>query len=447
MPWRGHISYTSATVAIDCPAELSAPSSGRIRECSAHAIARHRNAYRHRAECRTPKWYRCITTEKLAAEAVDASKIKAGSITTNLLASNFGEELDLSSNKGINLRVDSISQAAADAQTRAATAESAANSASTAAGEAASAAADAKEAVENLTVGGVNLIDGSASYRLVADGADSFWMAADELEPDTTYTLSVKEVLLEAGQAAGVTWKVVNRATGAVASSGTLDFTYGKQVEHFITPSTNANYALNLYAGISGTTTGVTVLFNRIKLEEGAIATSWSASPDDNKATLSELSQTVDALDADMDDRIMALINSLGLSEQYASAADFLAAVQDIELMRSELAAHDADMTLTFSRLTSAEDGLAQLFSSFVFGDDGGTPYLDMSTSESSVKMRLTNTRLAFVQGGSELAYFSDNKLYVTRLEAVEQISIGTSTNGFLDIVTTPTGVGFKWRS
>ena len=74
-------------------------------------------------------------------------------------------------------------------------------------------------------------------------------------------------------------------------------------------------------------------------------------------------------------------------------------------------------------------------------------PYLDMATSDSTVKMRLTNTRLAFVMSGTELAYFSDNKLFVTRLEAVEQISIGTAGNGYLDIVTTPTGVGFKWRN
>ena len=148
-----------------------------------------------------------------------------------------------------------------------------------------------------------------------------------------------------------------------------------------------------------------------------------------------------------MNDRILALIEAMGLSDQYASAVEFLQAIQDIELIRSDLATHEEDMTLTFSRLTQTEEGLAQLFSSFVFGDDGGTPYLDMSTTDSSVKMRLTNTRLSFVQGGSELAYFSDNKLYVTRLEAVAQISIGTSVNGFLDIVTTPTGVGFLWRS
>lgn len=107
----------------------------------------------------------------------------------------------------------------------------------------------------------------------------------------------------------------------------------------------------------------------------------------------------------------------------------------------------DSDLTLTFSRLAVAESNLTQIFSYFEFGDENGTPYLDMGSSSSSVKMRLTNTRLSFVQAGTELAYFSDNKLYVTRLEAVEQISIGTSSNGFLDIVTTPTGVGFKWRT
>lgn len=113
-----------------------------------------------------------------------------------------------------------------------------------------------------------------------------------------------------------------------------------------------------------------------------------------------------------------------------------------MELIRSELAQTDSDLTLTFSRLTAAETGLTQMFSYFEFGDDNGTPYLDMGTSSSSIKMRLTNTRLAFVQAGKELAYFSDHKLYVTQLEAVEQISIGTAENGFLDIITTPTGVG-----
>ena len=74
---------------------------------------------------------------------------------------------------------------------------------------------------------------------------------------------------------------------------------------------------------------------------------------------------------------------------------------------------------------------------------------LDLTSASGAPKdpQTMYKARAKLVMGGTELAYFSDNKLYVTRLEAVNQISIGTSANGFLDIVTTPTGVGFKWRS
>ena len=198
---------------------------------------------------------------------------------------------------------------------------------------------------------------------------------------------------------------------------------------------------------MSGATTGVTVIFRKAKLEEGSVATSWSAAPEETSETLGQLTEAVEGLDGGLDERVQGVIDALGLSEQFASTEAFLAALEDIELIRSELAQTDSDLTLTFNRLVTAENGIAQMFSYFQFGTADGTPYLDMGSSESSVKMRLTNTRLSFVQAGSELAYFSDNKLYVTRLEAVEQISIGTSVNGFLDMVTTPTGVGFKWRA
>ena len=185
-----------------------------------------------------------------------------------------------------------------------------------------------------------------------------------------------------------------------------------------------------------------------IIVDNGAtMATAWSVSPDDTTASIGQVSESVSTLTGEMDERVQSIVNAMGLSEQFASGTDFLAALESIELIRSEMAQYDNSLQLTFNRLAATESGLTQLFSSFVFGDDEGVPYLDMSASESSVKMRLTNTRLAFVQNGTELAYFSDNKLYVTRLEAVEQISIGTENNGFLDMVTTPSGVGFKWRS
>ena len=113
--------------------------------------------------------------------------------------------------------------------------------------------------IAGIEIGGVNLIRDSETYTLAADGADTYWIAADELEPGMTYTLSVREIVLSAGQAAGVTWKVVNRTDGAVHTSGLLDFTYGKQSVTFTLPETEGNWALFLYAGVSGATTGVTV--------------------------------------------------------------------------------------------------------------------------------------------------------------------------------------------
>ena len=354
-----------------------------------------------------------VTTEKLAAESVDASKIKAGSITTSHVASNFGETLDLTSNTSIR---SAITQ-------------------------------DVSEAISHVEVGGVNLARDSETYTLTADGADSYWIVADELEMGMTHTLSVREIVLSQGQAAGVTWKVVNRSDGSVHTSGLLDFTYGKQSVTFTLPETEGNWALFLYAGVSGETSGVTVVFRKVKLETGSVSTAWSAAPEETAEILGQLTEVVEGLDSGLDERVQSVIDELGLNEQFASTEDFLAALADIELIRSEVAQTDSDLTLTFNRLVAAETGIAQVFSYFQFGTDGGAPYLDMGSSQSSVKMRLTNTRLSFVQAGTELAYFSDNKLYVTRLEAVEQISIGTPANGYLDMVTTPSGVGFKWRS
>ena len=354
-----------------------------------------------------------ITTDKLAAESVDASKIKAGSITADKVASNFGQVLDLSSNTSIR---GTISQTV-------------------------------NEAVSEIEVGCANLIENSASHIFAAGGEDTFWVAADELKAGMAYTLSVQEVILVSGSAAGVTWAVVNQDDGAVHTSGTLEFTYGKQVRQFTVPATTGNWTLRLYDGIRGSTSGVIVQLNKVKLEEGTLATAWSPAAEDGENAITRLNDALQHLDGGMDDRVRALIDSLGLADQYASAEEFLTALGEIELIRSELAQQDSQLTLTFNRLTQAEGSIGKMFSSFVFGDENGTPYLDMSASSSSMKMRLTNTRLAFVQSGTEVAYFSDNKLYVTRLEAVEQISIGTAANGYLDIVTTPSGVGLKWRT
>lgn len=322
-----------------------------------------------------------FTADMIVTGFLSADRIGAHTITANKLAADVGESLDLSSNKSIT---ETITQ-------------------------------NVEEALEDIEIGGVNLIEGSAAYTLIAGGADSYWIAADELESGKTYTLSVQEIELVEGQAPGVTWKIFNRDTNTEQLSGMLEITYGRQATTFTLPEEDGNWALYLYAGESGNTMGNTVVFRKIKLEEGTVATAWSFSTDELSSSIGELTGQVEELDDTMESRVMMLIDALGLSEQYASAEEFLKALADIELIRSQLAQHDTSLNLTFNRLAAAENGITQIFSSFVFGDDNGVPYLDMSTSESKIKMRLTNTKLSFMQAENELAYFSDNKLYVTR--------------------------------
>lgn len=77
-----------------------------------------------------------------------------------------------------------------------------------------------------------------------------------------------------------------------------------------------------------------------------------------------------------------------------------------------------------------------------------GTPKLTMGTTLSDIKMVLTNKKMSFLLKGEEVAYFSDNKLYVNNVEAIRRLSVGSQDNGgFLDMVTTDNGVGFIWRS
>ena len=102
------------------------------------------------------------------------------------------------------------------------------------------------EQVNEIEVGGVNLIAGSAQHTVT--GANAYWVAADELGRGVDYTFSVQEVRLDADSATGATWAVVNQNDGTVAQSGTLAFSVEKQTARFSVPDADGNWSLYLYA-------------------------------------------------------------------------------------------------------------------------------------------------------------------------------------------------------
>ena len=70
---------------------------------------------------------------------------------------------------------------------------------------------------------------------------------------------------------------------------------------------------------------------------------------------------------------------------------------------------------------------------------------IEIGRSDSLIKARFTNDRLSFYQGTSEVAYISQNNLYITRAEVLDYLKIGNTSQGFFVFDTTENGLEVKW--
>lgn len=337
-----------------------------------------------------------LTAGKItAAEALISSATIPQLYATSIQA--IGNTLDLSANQSVSIAVGSavsavaagVSELGEDLDAVQAQAEA------------------AMDAVRGLAVGGVNLVNGSANVTITGTdvAAQSYRVLASALSPGTVYTLSMASAILVSGSAAGMTLEAARASDGTVLFTRQLDFSGGKQRHTFATAEDDGAYELRLYAGVKGATNGVTVAVTRMKLEAGTFATDWTKSQADAEAELADL--------------------------------------------RSRLEVTRTGLESVVTHVQNDVDGTVRNVNNYFRfdGSDPGNPKLILGSTDSAMKMELTNSRLSFLFRGSEVAYFSDNKLYVTNVEAIQRLSVGTAQNGYLDIVTTATGVGFLWRS
>ena len=72
---------------------------------------------------------------------------------------------------------------------------------------------------------------------------------------------------------------------------------------------------------------------------------------------------------------------------------------------------------------------------------------IEIGRSDSLIKARFVNDRLSFYQGASEVAYISQNNLYITRAEVLDYLKIGNASQGFFIFDTTENGLEVKWSN
>lgn len=60
----------------------------------------------------------------------------------------------------------------------------------------------------------------------------------------------------------------------------------------------------------------------------------------------------------------------------------------------------------------------------------------------------ITNSKISFEQNGAEVAYISNNKLYITSAEVLDRFTVGNPSSGYFDWIPRANGnLGMKWRS
>ena len=72
---------------------------------------------------------------------------------------------------------------------------------------------------------------------------------------------------------------------------------------------------------------------------------------------------------------------------------------------------------------------------------------IELGVLNSPFIAKLGNTKLSFIQDGTEIAYISNNKLYITEAQVSNKLSIGNDAYGYFEWITLPTGLGMRWKT
>ncbi|MBQ6936532.1 MAG: hypothetical protein IJN49_08285 [Clostridia bacterium] len=70
---------------------------------------------------------------------------------------------------------------------------------------------------------------------------------------------------------------------------------------------------------------------------------------------------------------------------------------------------------------------------------------IEIGRSSSNIKARFTNNKLSFMQGETEVAYISQNNLYITRAEITDYLKIGNSDDGYFIFDVSEYGLEVRW--
>lgn len=186
------------------------------------------------------------------------------------------------------------------------------------AGQISQSVSNVKAQVDGLSVGGRNLITGTASDTVLVAGTNvnKYATIYSNIQTGVPYTFSTEITLANStdNQVRVAVYNTNYQTAYLINDRFKVDGTRNSWT--FTVPSTVAGPALLLiYAGPFQKTTGITATYHHIKLEQGNLPTDWSPAPEDTDNKISTVSQTVDSISSIVSDPTTGLTKRVQTAE------------------------------------------------------------------------------------------------------------------------------------
>lgn len=360
-----------------------------------------------------------------------------------------------SSSDAIGLKVSDVSETATKAQNTASTAASNASTALSTANTAKSTADSANSKIDNLKIGGRNLLRNTAfntfkywkSFNAKLEVVDG-WC---EITINGIWSGIAQNFKLEKGVDYIISYEAYLVDTEATSSSLECDFgspddilaitktptKYSKKVPYPIKAGKYINFQLPL------TEVGKKWRIRNIKLEKGNKATDWTPAPEDvdndlatTNNNVSNLIHTTTDLSAQLNvtkqsiqsnvSEISQIQNNIATIKKETSTS--------IEQTNKSISAVISSTNILQEKVNGSNETIKNINTNFGFDAEGMT----IGKSDSHFKTKISNERFSFTENGNEVAYFANKKMYITDGQFTNSMRVGDfafvpRANGSLD--------------
>ena len=302
---------------------------------------------------------------------------------------------------------------------------------------------EVQQTIENLEIGGRNYVLNSDSEATGSADLIARYSLAEAMEEDEKYTISLSismedlsriTVRTSGGDQTLATISLDDVSIQTVTATFTAAYASGK------TPEDNPNYGdILIYRQPTGDADPGTTTIHWVKLEKGSLATDYTAAPEDGEASLEQKLSSVRAQISNEGDSIRQEVQAT-----YALASDMTQVRSQVGTLSEQT---ESNYTWAVTRINQLQQDLTDaheateeelaVFRTYMSFDENG---LVIGKTGNPFTFRVVNDRLAFYMNDTEVAYLSNNKLYVTQAEILTKLIIGhfafePQTNGNLSLI------------